>query len=92
MADEGRGGGQTGSKFDKSQRAVENRENCKRLVTKSSVVHEQPSRLRMMLIMLMMVMMICVQLGLNSPIHKLTLNRSITTQLLMNKHSKSFIG
>ena len=36
----------TGLEFDKSQRAVENREKWRKLVTKSSVVPQQPSRLR----------------------------------------------
>ena len=36
----------TGLDFDKSQRAVENREKWRKLVAKSSVVPQQPSRLR----------------------------------------------
>ena len=36
----------TGLEFAKSQRAVENREKFKKLVAKSSVVPQQPSRLR----------------------------------------------
>ena len=36
----------TGLKFGKSQRAVENREKWKKLVAKSSVVPQRPSRLR----------------------------------------------
>ena len=36
----------TGLEFGKSQRAVENREKWRKLVAKSSVVHEQPLRLR----------------------------------------------
>ena len=34
------------SEFGKSQRAVENREKWRKLVAKSSVVHQRPSRLR----------------------------------------------
>ena len=36
----------TGLEFGKSQRAVENREKWRKLVAKSSVVPQQPSRLR----------------------------------------------
>ena len=36
----------TGLKFSKSQRAVENREKWRKLVAKSSVVPQRPSRLR----------------------------------------------
>ena len=36
----------TGLKFGKSQKAVENREKWRKLVAKSSVVPQQPSRLR----------------------------------------------
>ena len=36
----------TGLEFAKSQRAVENREQCRKLVAKSSVVPRRPSRLR----------------------------------------------
>ena len=36
----------TGLDFGKSQRAVENREKCRKLVAKSSVVPQRPSRLR----------------------------------------------
>ena len=36
----------TGLEFAKSQRAVENREKWRKLVAKSSVVHQRPSRLR----------------------------------------------
>ena len=36
----------TGLKFVKSQMAVENREKWRKLVVKSSVVPQQPSRLR----------------------------------------------
>ena len=36
----------TGLEFVKSQRAVENREKWRKLVAKSSVVPQQPSRLR----------------------------------------------
>ena len=36
----------TGLEFDKSQRAVENREKWRKLVAKSSVVPQGPSRLR----------------------------------------------
>ena len=36
----------TGLEFNKSQRAVENREKWRKLVAKSSVVPQQPSRLR----------------------------------------------
>ena len=36
----------TGQKFGRSQRAVENREKWRKLVAKSSVVPQQPSRLR----------------------------------------------
>ena len=36
----------TGLEFGKSQRAVENRENWRKLVVKSSVVPQRPSRLR----------------------------------------------
>ena len=36
----------TGLEFGKSQRAVENREKWRKLFAKSSVVPEQPSRLR----------------------------------------------
>ena len=36
----------TGLEFDKSQRAVENRKKWRRLVAKSSVVPQRPSRLR----------------------------------------------
>ena len=36
----------TGLEFAKSQRAVENREKCRKLVVKSSVVPQRPSRLR----------------------------------------------
>ena len=36
----------TGLEFAKSQGAVENREKWRKLVAKSSVVHEQPLRLR----------------------------------------------
>ena len=36
----------TGLEFDKSQRAVENREKWRKLVAKSSVVPQRPSRLR----------------------------------------------
>ena len=36
----------TGPDFDKSQRAVENREKWRKLVAKSSVVPQRPSRLR----------------------------------------------
>ena len=36
----------TGLEFDKSQRAVENRETWRKLVAKSSVVPQRPSRLR----------------------------------------------
>ena len=36
----------TGLEFAKSQRAVENRENWRKLVAKSSVVPQRPSRLR----------------------------------------------
>ena len=35
----------TGLEFTKSQRAVENREQWRKLVVKSSVVHQRPSRL-----------------------------------------------
>ena len=37
---------QSGLEFDKSQRAVENREKWGKLVAKSSVVPQRPSRLR----------------------------------------------
>ena len=36
----------TGLEFAKSQRAVENREKWRKLVAKSSVVPQRPSRLR----------------------------------------------
>ena len=36
----------TGLEFGKSQRAVENREKWRKLVAKSSVVSQRPSRLR----------------------------------------------
>ena len=36
----------TDLEFDKSQKAVENREELRKLVAKSSVVPQQPSRLR----------------------------------------------
>ena len=36
----------TGLEFGNSQRAVENREKWRKLVAKSSVVHQRPSRLR----------------------------------------------
>ena len=36
----------TGLEFAKSQRAMENREKWRKLVVKSSVVPQQPSRLR----------------------------------------------
>ena len=36
----------TGLEFAKSQRAVENRENWRKVVVKSSVVPQRPSRLR----------------------------------------------
>ena len=36
----------TGLEFGKSQRAVENRENWRKLVAESSVVPQRPSRLR----------------------------------------------
>ena len=36
----------TGPEFGKSQKAVENREKWRKLVVKSSVVPQQPSRLR----------------------------------------------
>ena len=36
----------TGLKFAKSQRAVENREKWRKLIAKSSVVHQRPSRLK----------------------------------------------
>ena len=36
----------TGLEFGKSQRAVENREKCTKLLAKSSVVPQRPSRLR----------------------------------------------
>ena len=36
----------TGQEFGKSQREVENREKWRKLVAKSSVVHQRPSRLR----------------------------------------------
>ena len=36
----------TGLEFAKSQRAVENRENWRKLVSKSSVMPQRPSRLR----------------------------------------------
>ena len=36
----------TGLEFGKSQRAVENMEKWRKLVAKSSVVHQRPSRLR----------------------------------------------
>ena len=36
----------TGLVFSRSQRAVENRENWRKLVAKSSLVPQQPSRLR----------------------------------------------
>ena len=36
----------TGLEFGKSQRAVENREKWRKLVAKSSVVPQRPSRLR----------------------------------------------
>ena len=36
----------TGLKFGKSQRAVESREKWRKLVAKSSVVSQRPSRLR----------------------------------------------
>ena len=36
----------TGLEFDRSQRPVENREKWRKLVAKSSVVPQQPSRLR----------------------------------------------
>ena len=36
----------TGLEFTKSQRAVENREKWRKLVARSSVVHQQPSQLR----------------------------------------------
>ena len=36
----------TGLEFDQSQRAVENREQWRKLVAKSSVVPQRPSRLR----------------------------------------------
>ena len=36
----------TGLEFGKSQRAVENREKCRKLVAKLSVVPQRPSRLR----------------------------------------------
>ena len=51
-ADGGRGGKTnnirewTDLEFTKSHRAVENREKCRRLVVKSSVVPQRPSRLR----------------------------------------------
>ena len=48
--DRGRGGkttsGRTGPGFAKSQRAVENKEKWRKLVVKSSVVPQRPSRLR----------------------------------------------
>ena len=36
----------TGLEFGRSQRAVENREKCRKLVAKSYVVPKRPSRLR----------------------------------------------
>ena len=39
-------GERTGLKFGKSQRAVENREKWRKLIAKSSVVPQRPSRLR----------------------------------------------
>ena len=42
----GRRQGRTGLEFVKSQRAVENREKCRKLVAKSSVVPQRPSHLR----------------------------------------------
>ena len=36
----------TGLEFAKSQRAAENRKKCRKLVAKSSVVPQRPSRLR----------------------------------------------
>ena len=36
----------TGLEFAESKRAVENRETCRKLVVRSSVVHQRPSRLR----------------------------------------------
>ena len=36
----------TGVEFNKSQRAVENREKSKKLIVKSSVMPQRPSRLR----------------------------------------------
>ena len=36
----------TGLELGKSQRAVENREKCRKLVARSSVVPQRPSRLR----------------------------------------------
>ena len=41
----------TGVEFAKSQRAVENREKWRKLVAKSSVVPQRPSRLREMMMM-----------------------------------------
>ena len=38
--------GWTGPEFTKSQRAVENKEKWRKLVAKSSVVPQRPSRLR----------------------------------------------
>ena len=51
MADRGRSekttsGNETGLEFAMSQRAVENREKWRKLVAKSSVVPQRPSRLR----------------------------------------------
>ena len=42
----------TGLEFGKSQRAVENREKWRKLVVKSSVVPQRPSRLKMMMCIL----------------------------------------
>ena len=45
--------------FAKSQRAVENRGKWRKLVAKSSVVPQRPSRLKDNEMMLMITMMIC---------------------------------
>ena len=49
----------TGVEFAKSQRAVENRGKWRKLVAKSSVVPQRPSRLKDNEMMLMITMMIC---------------------------------
>ena len=47
----------TGLEFGKFQRAVENRGKGRKLVAKSSVVPQRPSRLRILMIMMMMILL-----------------------------------